>query len=460
MKLIGSLIWALKPGEKGAPGSLDRVFFDVFVTSSVCPCVCIQSEHHLGPSAQAETDRPVFSHSDAGSGEAGESRTQESSPHHRQGEGCGCLCHPENTLQTLQLLHCESAGCVTSVWLRKETIALLCSVRSAGQRTNSTAWWRFWGSTSMRRTWSFSGVWNMTDASGNENEYASTCQTCPNQPRSNALPSPPQHVCMRGILCSRAGDPGEEGERLLHPRQDERQTQQDLRWLSEPEKVTHRLHLLFAELKSSLTFTLSVSQWNPGVHRCDGQRHRHTWCELGAAVRPSQQCQVRAPNLCVEASYLQTCSAAVSLSQRLRSSMWAYGTYRQSGERSRLSAPHGGVLRQFFVHQPESEYFVRAYLNLLVWRDYWKVMLLCFLQCPLQKMPPVNDVVDVLPKVKAMSLADRAMFDRSMRAFVSYVQAYAKHECSLIFRVKGQHFCSCMLGFWHEFSLNTARFFF
>lgn len=67
--------------------------------------------------------------------------------------------------------------------------------------------------------------------------------------------------------------------------------------------------------------------------------------------------------------------------------------------------------------------------------------MLRFLQCPLQKMPPVNDVVDVLPKVKAMSLADRAIFDRSMRAFVSYVQAYAKHECSLIFRVKGEHVC-------------------
>lgn len=56
-------------------------------------------------------------------------------------------------------------------------------------------------------------------------------------------------------------------------------------------------------------------------------------------------------------------------------------------------------------------------------------------------MPPIKDVVDVLPKVKAMSLADRAIFDRSMRAFVSYVQAYAKHECSLIFRVKGEQSC-------------------
>ncbi|KAF0046082.1 ATP-dependent RNA helicase DDX55 [Scophthalmus maximus] len=68
-------------------------------------------------------------------------------------------------------------------------------------------------------------------------------------------------------------------------------------------------------------------------------------------------------------------------------------------------------------------------------------------KCPLQKMPPVKDVVDVLPKVKAMSLADRAMFDRGMRAFVSCVQAYAKHECSLIFRIKDLDFASLARGF-------------
>ncbi|XP_058473987.1 ATP-dependent RNA helicase DDX55 [Solea solea] len=68
-------------------------------------------------------------------------------------------------------------------------------------------------------------------------------------------------------------------------------------------------------------------------------------------------------------------------------------------------------------------------------------------KCPLQKMPSIADVVDVLPKVKAMSLADRAMFDRSMRAFVSYVQAYAKHECSLIFRIKDLDFASLARGF-------------
>uniref|UniRef100_A0A667YG16 ATP-dependent RNA helicase n=1 Tax=Myripristis murdjan TaxID=586833 RepID=A0A667YG16_9TELE len=68
-------------------------------------------------------------------------------------------------------------------------------------------------------------------------------------------------------------------------------------------------------------------------------------------------------------------------------------------------------------------------------------------KCPLQKMSPVSDVVDVLPKVKAMALADRAAFDRGMRAFVSFVQAYAKHECSLIFRLKDLDFAALARGF-------------
>lgn len=68
-------------------------------------------------------------------------------------------------------------------------------------------------------------------------------------------------------------------------------------------------------------------------------------------------------------------------------------------------------------------------------------------KCPLQKMSPIKDVVDVLPKVKAMALEDRAMFERGMKAFVSYVQAYAKHECSLIFRTKDLDFGCLAHGF-------------
>lgn len=67
-----------------------------------------------------------------------------------------------------------------------------------------------------------------------------------------------------------------------------------------------------------------------------------------------------------------------------------------------------------------------------------KFLLCVFRQCPLQGFPPVKDVIDVLPKLKTLALGDRAVFEKGMKAFVSYVQAYAKHECSLIFRIKGK----------------------
>lgn len=36
--------------------------------------------------------------------------------------------------------------------------------------------------------------------------------------------------------------------------------------------------------------------------------------------------------------------------------MWTYSSYWQSGKCPRLSATNGGVLCQFFIHQPESEF--------------------------------------------------------------------------------------------------------
>lgn len=65
------------------------------------------------------------------------------------------------------------------------------------------------------------------------------------------------------------------------------------------------------------------------------------------------------------------------------------------------------------------------------------VLLFCGSQCPMQEMKPQTNVLDLLPKLQSMALADRAVFEKGMKAFVSYVQAYAKHECNLIFRIKG-----------------------
>ncbi|XP_042636527.1 ATP-dependent RNA helicase DDX55 [Orycteropus afer afer] len=68
-------------------------------------------------------------------------------------------------------------------------------------------------------------------------------------------------------------------------------------------------------------------------------------------------------------------------------------------------------------------------------------------KCPLQEMRLQKNTVDCLPKLKAMALADRAVFEKGMKAFVSYVQAYAKHECNLIFRLKDLDFASLARGF-------------
>ncbi|KAM7144703.1 ATP-dependent RNA helicase DDX55 [Macrochelys suwanniensis] len=68
-------------------------------------------------------------------------------------------------------------------------------------------------------------------------------------------------------------------------------------------------------------------------------------------------------------------------------------------------------------------------------------------KCPMQEMKPLKNVVDVLPKLKSLAVADRAMFEKGMKAFVSCVKAYAKHECNLIFRIKDLDFASFARGF-------------
>lgn len=68
-------------------------------------------------------------------------------------------------------------------------------------------------------------------------------------------------------------------------------------------------------------------------------------------------------------------------------------------------------------------------------------------KCPLQEMADFKCTVDHLPKLRSLAGSDRAMFDKGMKAFVSYVQSYAKHECNLIFRVKDLDFSTLARGF-------------
>ncbi|KAK1328252.1 hypothetical protein QTO34_011824 [Cnephaeus nilssonii] len=92
---------------------------------------------------------------------------------------------------------------------------------------------------------------------------------------------------------------------------------------------------------------------------------------------------------------------------------------------------HGGSALVFLLPMEES------YVNFLAINQ----------KCPLQEMQPQKGTADLLPKLRALALADRAVFEKGMRAFVSFVQAYAKHECSLIFRLKDLDFAALARGF-------------
>ncbi|ESP04182.1 hypothetical protein LOTGIDRAFT_224051 [Lottia gigantea] len=58
-----------------------------------------------------------------------------------------------------------------------------------------------------------------------------------------------------------------------------------------------------------------------------------------------------------------------------------------------------------------------------------------------QRTPMVEMLVDekaanIVPKVKKFTKRDRALYESGMKAFVSFIQFYGKHECSMIFKTK------------------------
>lgn len=65
----------------------------------------------------------------------------------------------------------------------------------------------------------------------------------------------------------------------------------------------------------------------------------------------------------------------------------------------------------------------------------------------LDELKPLEPLASVIPLMRKLQIGDRALMDKAMRAFVSYVQAYAKHECSIILRVKDLEFGKLATGF-------------
>lgn len=61
--------------------------------------------------------------------------------------------------------------------------------------------------------------------------------------------------------------------------------------------------------------------------------------------------------------------------------------------------------------------------------------------------PSEETVKECLNSMRKLQQKDRLTFDKANRAFVSYVQAYSKHECNLILRLKDIDLGQLAMGF-------------
>ncbi|XP_068679479.1 ATP-dependent RNA helicase DDX55-like [Montipora foliosa] len=66
---------------------------------------------------------------------------------------------------------------------------------------------------------------------------------------------------------------------------------------------------------------------------------------------------------------------------------------------------------------------------------------------PLQPFEIEETATDIVPNLRKMAKKDRDIYDKGMRAFVSFVQFYRKHECSLIFRTADLNLGKLATGF-------------
>lgn len=68
-------------------------------------------------------------------------------------------------------------------------------------------------------------------------------------------------------------------------------------------------------------------------------------------------------------------------------------------------------------------------------------------KAPVDPMQEVITTTNFTPKIKEMAKADRNLYEKGMKAFVSYVQSYTKHECRYLLRVKDLDFGGLATGF-------------
>ncbi|KAJ8299141.1 hypothetical protein KUTeg_023201 [Tegillarca granosa] len=65
----------------------------------------------------------------------------------------------------------------------------------------------------------------------------------------------------------------------------------------------------------------------------------------------------------------------------------------------------------------------------------------------IENIPAIENVNNCVNKVKKLAQRDRAVFEKGIQAFVSFVRFYAKHECNMIFRLKDLDYGKMATGF-------------
>lgn len=66
---------------------------------------------------------------------------------------------------------------------------------------------------------------------------------------------------------------------------------------------------------------------------------------------------------------------------------------------------------------------------------------------PLTEMEKDEEAVSMVNKLRSLAIKDRAVYEKGVRAFVSFIQSYIKHECSMIFRLKDLDYGLLAQGF-------------
>lgn len=68
-------------------------------------------------------------------------------------------------------------------------------------------------------------------------------------------------------------------------------------------------------------------------------------------------------------------------------------------------------------------------------------------KAPVERIDEDMTVTDFILKVKVMAKKDRNFFEKGMRAYVSFVQSYSKHECRYLMKIKNLDFSGLATGF-------------